>query len=268
MKSPFPGMDPYVEPNWRDIHTTLMGDARRVLNRSLPTGLIARVEERVAVESGDDYAHGIGPDVRVFSPSTSDPDEGKGGVVIQAPFKLVVELDPIFERSIRIIDEGGTLITLIEFLSPWNKRKSGTADYLSKRDDLLTSGVHVVEIDLVRAGIWRAVMQPQRCPPEAITTYRAVVRTSGAKPGAYLFPISIRQSLPDIPIPLRPGEAAVQLPLQSLFNGVYEDGRYDQTIDYTTPLDPPSTLKTRIGPSSFSRPPASAEPAEESDAGR
>jgi len=239
MKSPFPGMDPYVEPNWRDIHTTLMGDARRVLNRSLPPGLIARVEERVAVETGDDYAHGIGPDVRVFSPSTSDPNEGKGGVVIQAPFKLVVELDPIFERSIRIIDAGGTLITVIEFLSPWNKRQPGAADYLTKRNDLLTGGVHVVEIDLVRAGSWRAVMQPQRCPPEAITTYRAVVRTSGAKPGAYLFPISIRQSLPDIPIPLRPGEPPVQFPLQSLFNGVYEDGWYDQTIDYTIPLDPP-----------------------------
>jgi hypothetical protein len=239
MTSPFPGMDPYVEPHWRDVHTTFMGDARRILNRSLPPGLIARVEERIAVESGDDYTHGIGPDVRVFSPSTSDPNEGKGGVVIDAPFKLVVDLDPLIERSIRIIDEGGTLITVIEFLSPTNKRQPGMADYLTKRYELLTGGVHVVEVDLIRAGGWRALMRPQQCPAEAVTTYRAVIRTSGGKPDAYLFPISIRQSLPHIPIPLRSGEPPVKLPLQSLFDGVYEDGRYDQTTEYTVQLDPP-----------------------------
>ena len=75
MPSPFPGMDPYVEPHWRDIHSVLISDARRELNRSLPKGLVARVEERVAVESDDDHAHGLSPDVRVFTPSTADRAE-------------------------------------------------------------------------------------------------------------------------------------------------------------------------------------------------
>src|SRR5688572_15831325 len=107
MKSPFPGMDPYLEPHWWDVHTSLITEARRQLNRSLPPGLVARVEERVAVESDDALDRRIGPDVRVFSPSTADPSEGKGGIAIEAPFKLVVEYDPLIERFIRIIDQGG-----------------------------------------------------------------------------------------------------------------------------------------------------------------
>ena len=121
MPSPFPGMDPYLEPNWRDVHSSLIGEARRALNRSLPAGLVARAEEGVAIEADDDFRRQIGPDVRVFSPSTADPDEGAEGATIVAPFKLVLELDSLIERDIRIIDAGGQLITVVEFVSPWNK---------------------------------------------------------------------------------------------------------------------------------------------------
>jgi len=161
---------------------------------------------------------------------------------LTTPFKLVVALDPILERFIRIIDQDGTLITVIEILSPANKQKPGLAEYHEKRIELLIAGVHVVEIDLVRAGDWRALMRPERCPPDAISIYRAVVRTSGPKPAGYLFPITLRQPLPQIPIPLRPTDRPVQLPLQMLFDAAYEDGRYDQTIDYSRPLDPPFEL--------------------------
>jgi hypothetical protein len=238
MPSPFPGMDPYLEPHWRDIHSALIGDARRHLNRNLPKGLFARIEERVAVESEDDYTRGLSPDVRVFTPSTADPAAGKDGIVIEAPFKLVVELDPIIERFIRILDDSGTLITVIELLSPTNKRSPGLEQYRTKRGELLAAGVHVVEVDLVRQGNWRALMRPEQCPPDALSTYRAIVRTAGAKPGAYLFPISVRQPLPEIPIPLRQHDVPVRLPLQSLLTDVYDDGRYAETVDYSSPPDP------------------------------
>lgn len=239
MPSLFPGMDPYVEPHWRDVHTALISDARRHLNQNLPKGLVARVEERIAVESDDDYARGLSPDVRVFSPSTADPDEGRDGIVIEAPFKLVVDLDPIIERYVRILDDAGTLITVIEFLSPTNKRDPGLDKYRAKRNELLAGGVHVVEIDLVRQGNWRALMRPEQCPPDAVSTYRAVVRTAGRKPRGYLYPIGIRQPLPEIPVPLRQSDPLGRLPLQPLFTGVYDDGRYADTIVYTQPLDPP-----------------------------
>ena len=232
-------MDPYVEPSWLDFHTALVAEARNALNKVLPEGLVARVEERVAVESEPDRLQRVGPDVRVFSPSTSDVGEGSGGVVIEAPYKLVVDLDPVIERFIRVIDQGGDLIAVIEFVSPTNKRSPGLEEFRQKRAELLAAGVHFVEVDLVRAGNWRTLMRPQVCPPEAVSLYRVTIRTGGRRPGAYLFPVTLRQSLPEIPVPLRQTDQPVRLPLQSLFDAAYAGGRYERTVNYAQPLDPP-----------------------------
>ena len=232
-------MDPYLEPHWLDVHSVLVAEARRALNRLLPAGLVARVEERIAIESDQDVFQRVGPDVRVFAPSTADPSEGAGGAAIEAPYKLVVELDPVIERYIRILDDAGQLITVVEFISPTNKRQPGLDDYREKRAALLSGGVHVVEVDLVRAGNWRAMMRPEACPPEAASPYRVTIRTSGARPAGYLFPISLREPLPQIPIPLRPSDKPVRLALQPLLVSVYEDGRYQQTVNYHLPLEAP-----------------------------
>jgi hypothetical protein len=234
-------MDPYLEPHWPDVHSSLIAEARRALNRSLPKGLVARAEEGVAIESDDNGVHQVGPDVRVFSPSTADPDEGAGGIIIVAPFKLVLELDPLIERDVRIIDEGGQLITVIEFISPWNKRQPGLDAFREKRVGLLSGGVNVVEIDLVRAGNWRQLMRPEICPHDGQSLYRVVIRTGGRRPAGYLFPIGLSEVLPEIPVPLRKSEEPLVLPLQPLLNSVYADGRYEQTLDYSQPLDPPLT---------------------------
>jgi len=130
-------------------------------------------------------------------------------------------------------------LTVIEFVSPTNKRQPGLDAFREKREELLRGDVHVVEVDLVRAGNWRALMRPELAPPEAASLYRATVRTAGRRPRGYLFPITLRQPLPDVPIPLRRTDRPVPLPLQALFDAVYEDGRYDQTVDYSRPLDPP-----------------------------
>src|SRR5207249_3313977 len=47
MPSPFPGMDPYLESHWRDVHASLIIYTRDALQDSLPRELRARVERRV-----------------------------------------------------------------------------------------------------------------------------------------------------------------------------------------------------------------------------
>ena len=51
MASPFPGMDPYLESHWRDIHASLIIYARDALQGVLPGSLRARVEEAVLLET-------------------------------------------------------------------------------------------------------------------------------------------------------------------------------------------------------------------------
>ena len=64
MKSPFPGMDPYLEQFWGDIHLNLISFAEGLLNERLPRDLRARAQERILVElPSEDRTYY--PDVRV-----------------------------------------------------------------------------------------------------------------------------------------------------------------------------------------------------------
>ena len=53
MRSPFPGMDPYLEQFWGDLHHTMINRLRAAIQKQLPADLVARVDERVVVEPSD-----------------------------------------------------------------------------------------------------------------------------------------------------------------------------------------------------------------------
>jgi hypothetical protein len=244
MKSPFPGMDPYLESRWLDVHTRLIMYAADSLDEQLPPGLAVSTEERVAIESGEERLNRVGPDVGVYAPASADPEPAGKGVALAAPYKLVIDLDPITERFIKIVETAGErLITVIEMLSPTNKVGRGLKAYRRKRSRLINSGVHLVEIDLVRRGDWRRVMRPFTCPPEAATAYRAIVYSGGEKGAAYLYPIGLADSLPTLPVPLRPQDAPARLDLQALLERIYAKGRYGERLDYSQPCDPPLESK-------------------------
>ena len=242
MPSPFPGMDPYLEPHWPDVHVSLIGEIRRALNASLPDDLVASSEERVAVESRPDW-RSPEPDVRVFDA----PDEATvvttatlSAVDLAAPFTATMD-DPKMERFIRILEIGSERdVTVIEVLSPTNKRNPGLRVYRSKRMELLDSGVNVVEIDLIRQGNWRRVMHPLECPPGAVATYRAAVRLASDPATIHLWPIPLGNGLPDIPVPLRADDPEVRVDLQALIDEVYRTGRYAQRLRYDRPLERPA----------------------------
>ena len=68
MPSPFPGMDPYLESHWRDVHAALVIYARDALQRVLPAALRARVEESVLLETPlGIVGHPLNPDVRIVN---------------------------------------------------------------------------------------------------------------------------------------------------------------------------------------------------------
>jgi hypothetical protein len=147
--------------------------------------------------------------------------------------------EPVIERYVRIINQDGELITVIEFISPANKKPPGLDQYMAKRSKLIEAGVHVVEVDLVRAGDWQAMFQPHVCSGDAISLYRVTVRTATPRRLAYVFPIRLTQPLPEIPVPLRAKDPKIMLALQPMIEAIYADGRYGSTLDYTRPLDPP-----------------------------
>lgn len=236
-------MDPYLEAHWRDVHTKLITYAADALNLRLPATLIARAEERIAVESQGEEADQFSPDVGVLEGvgrgEPGMPATGSGGVAVEA-YRLVAVVEPITERFIEIIDaKSRRVITVIEFLSPTNKTGKGIEAFRHKRDMLCAGNVNVVEIDLVRHGNWRELLAPHSPPKGVQSTYRATVRIPSDPIAVYFYPMSLRQPLPSIAIPLRRDDPPVELELQPLIDQAYSTGRYASELDYTQPPEPP-----------------------------
>lgn len=224
MPSPFPGMDPFLERYWSGVHASLAARASDVLNDRLPPDLVASVGEREAVER-ETHEQPIGP--------------GAADALLSAPVRLVLRDEPITERYVEIIDLASeTSITRIEFVNPSNKGVS-VATYRTARAELLASGVSVVEVDLCRAGDWRALMKPHHDGGRCAALYRVTIRVPKDPAAVYLFPIRLQDRLPEIEIPLRAKDPQLKLELQPLLDQAYVNGRYHRRIDYRLPLAPP-----------------------------
>jgi hypothetical protein len=244
MKSPFPGMDPYLERHWLDVHNRLVMLASVLLNERLPSDLVASTDERVKVEGPDEVFDLFRPDVAVVSegPSLASPERLSVGSAVMPPgtVRIVAHAEPAVERFIRIVDSATErAVTVVEFLSPTNKMGAGLSDDRLKRDALLDGNVNVVEIDLCRKGDWQRFPRPHPCPDIRRTPYRSVTRLAAEREAVYTVPFSLREPLPDLPIPLRDADPEVRLPLGELVHRVYVTGRYGTRLHYDPPADPP-----------------------------
>jgi len=99
--------------------------------------------------------------------------------------------------------------------------------------------VNFVEVDLVRSGDWSRLLRPHRCPSKGRSAYRVTIRVPRDPGAVYLFPISVREPLPKVSIPLRDKDPDVRLDLQALVDRAYENGRYARRLDYAKSCDPP-----------------------------
>ena len=244
MKSPFPGMDPFLEPHWADVHHRLIIYGADALAPHLPGDLRARVEERVYLESEVERLRTIAPDVHVSvrfparaTEFMEDPDDG--GVAVAEPITVEALSSSTTEGYIEIRERGGgKLITSIEFLSPANKRAgTGRDEYLRKQKDVLASDVSLVEIDLIRAGDRVFPLAAEKIPEQHRHDYLACISYGWRRKHCDLFAFPLREALPALRIPLREGEAPVLLALQPLIDRAYEAGQYDD-LDYTAALVP------------------------------
>src|SRR5262245_12921905 len=157
MPSPFPGMDPYLEAHWGDVHASAIIYARDQLNRVLPKDLRARAEERVVV-AGLERPRPVFPDVRVVE-RRKLRKANNGGVAIATAQPLIVEVpdEPETQAFLEIRERSADarLVTVLELLSPSNKMPGpGQEQYLQKQQQVLKTGVSLVEIDLLRTGEW------------------------------------------------------------------------------------------------------------------
>ena len=240
MKNPFPGMNPYLEQYWGDVHTSFMVYARDQINEQLPGDLQARVEEGIAIDTDTGDHRVVFPDVRVVEEPGSSFGEGAAtAVAVAEPCLIPIPDEQPTQRHIEIIDpnSGNRVVTAIEVLSLANKSSDGRRSYRQKQRDYIEGGVNLVEIDLLRSGEF-VLATPESCVPAPYRgPYRICIRRLRKPWQAEMYRVPLHEPLPNIPIPLRPSDRDIVLQLQPLIDECYRKGRY-ASIDYRRPPTP------------------------------
>ncbi len=237
-------MNPYLEQEttWQDFHQSFMPVAREMISPQVLPRYFVKVDEHV-------YIHDLRENGRTFlgradlALAESRPGEGPGSrpAVLESPAEVgVPEVDTERFPYLEVRDrESRELVTVIELLSPSNKRPGPDRDqYIAKCRQLLCSPANVVEIDLLRGG--------RRMPWDGMPPcdYVVVVSRSDRRPRAEAWPLTLRDRLPVIPVPLRPGEADASLDLQAVLDRIYEAAGYGYYVYEGRPEPPLSAADT------------------------
>ncbi len=254
MSSPFPGMNPYLEnPDlWSEVHHRLI---TAIANAIFP---FVRPKYRVAIEkrtyrfdSEDSLLIGI-PDVAIVKAKQTDqksdlstgktavmtlPKTANKSVTVTLPLPLEIREGYLEIREVAT----GNVITVIEVLSPTNKKtKEGRNAYLEKRQQILGSDTNLVEIDLISIGEKMPILT--NIPD---TDYGILVVRYYRLPSGQLFAFTVREPIPNFPIPLQENEQEIEVNLQDLFLEIYEQAGFDLTLDYNHNPVPNLSVKHR-----------------------
>ncbi len=205
MPSHFPGMDPYLESSalWSEFHN------------------------RMIVAIADELSPKLRPHYRV---------------AIEQRITIALDLpEEVRERYLEVREiSTGRVVTVLELLSPKNKRTGeGRSAYERKRQQVLASVTHFVEIDLLRRG------QAFPLGESSITVpYYILVARGDRRPQADLYSFGLRETMPSFPMPLANNLANTSVEpivqLQTILNGVYDRAGFDLAIDYRQPIPTPA----------------------------
>jgi hypothetical protein len=235
MPSPFPGMNPYLENEsiWADVHNTFLVALKEQLVPQITPHFIVVLERYIFVEEPTPQrpAQRLRADLLIASGGGHQP--GVALLEPEAPIR-VKHTDEEVERLVHLVirrNGGGELVTIVELLSMANKREN-QSQYRAKRATILDSPTHLVEIDLLRGG--RPMPDLDRPPCD----YSVMVSRAGHRPSAGFWPISLKDRLPTIPIPLSRAIPDAHVDLQAILNRIYDTSGYDSYI-YQDEPEPP-----------------------------
>jgi hypothetical protein len=241
---PFPGMNPYFESWWFEVHPLMIAHSLGRLQRQLPKGLHASIEHGMTISgAGGSESRPKRPDVTITR-LREDPVTFLPPANYVAPVLTRIVAPKPRHLAIRELD--GTLITVIEYLSPTNKHAGGSLMYAAKRTAIMDAGVNLVEVDLIRKwGLAFAKFDPYNVeeevvknlgsqPAHAVMVFRAEIPEQRE-----IYPVHYQYLLPACKVPLRLDDADIWLNLQELAELCHADAAFDQITDYTRDPEPP-----------------------------
>ena len=217
---------------------------KHALNRLIQPHYFARLTPYVTYEVVEvGQVRSVRPDVGVLAaPNTTRESQASTATIAPAPVESLVTLEiPLRLHRVEMrATASQQLVTVVEILSPVNKRPSHDAylAYQRKRRDILRSercicskstccGRRTSTTGATRPR--RAVLcRPQPCQPP---------------PDGEVWPIQLADRLPVLPVPLLEPDPDVPLDLGAVVASVYERGAYASQLDYQPHPPPPALSK-------------------------
>lgn len=234
-------MDPFLEvpPYWSDFSPAFLSAIRNQLLSILLPRYDVRLEEYLLLEHDVLPPHRVKPDV-VLSANEKSELRGLqmllGNRTVSMLEAAYPDFDPVTQRRLVLTHRAsGKVVTVMELLSPINKTrgKDGLDAYERKREELLTTSCHLIELDLLRAG--ERIPIKGNMPPG---DYFAYIGRWERRPRCQIIGWHWQSVLPSVPVPLLPEDGEVQLNLATAFRDAYEPAYYDQRLPYDAPLKP------------------------------
>jgi hypothetical protein len=238
MKSPFPGMDPFIEgsPYWADFHGHLVEALYQQIADTIPERYFVRNDTRNYIQMADDEEkdeHPFYPDVAAHD---SNPPRGRdrrsGG---EGPVEVRAFIaDEHRERFVEVYEvdvNEPRLVTVVEVLSPTNKRPGEGRDlYLRKRQSLMLGYVNLIEIDLLRGGQRMPMLDPWPDSP-----YVLMVARRDTNHRCKVWRGHSDRPLPSLPVPLASPDPDLRIDLQPMVDAIGRRARYADLFDYSKP---------------------------------
>lgn len=224
---------------FHDFHHAWIEEIKRALNAGLlPPDHYAMAEQQAGAFGPDVLTlQSNGPASEATDTRACESDDGGGLLLAPPKVELTAEADLDYYRrkqntvTVRHVS-GDRVVAVVEIISRGNK--SGHAamrSLVEKTSELLLQGVHLLLIDLHPPGrrdphglhglIWDDVTgqsTPKPSKPLTLAAYES--GAEGAVTRAYVQPIAVGDSLPDMPLFLRPG-AHVPLPLETTYSRAF-----------------------------------------------
>jgi hypothetical protein len=230
-------MNPFLEHpyHWTSFHNSFMVHAVETIAPQLGDNYFVKVEERLILHEVSAEERFVG----VADVGITSGGRGTTAVVSARPDTAPVRLefpavDVEKQLYLEIRDrQGRQVVTVLELLSPSNKKGLDRVSYLKKRNQILSwRQTHWVEVDLTRGG-------DRPAPPDLpACDYYALVSRTEERDDVAVFPIGLRDPLPVLPVPLRAPDPDVCLDLKAVLDRTYDGGGFGRFI-YTTTPDPP-----------------------------
>ena len=166
-----------------------------------------------------------------------------------ASFEVEIKDEAIRHHFVEIRDatDEHRLVTLIEILSPSNKRAGPDRDAYARKHARSSRAVPASSRSTCSApavascpmtGSPTTSTGGSRVPPTSSSSARRGRRKEVGY-GYRIYPIGLREGLPCVGVPLKAEIPDVLLDLQYAFDRLYDEGPYRRAVDYARPPDPP-----------------------------